>query len=304
MDIVLQIERLIAGFVDPGDNVVFDGIVFSNGNITYNTTTGVITFNDPGRYAINWWVATQSSMATDGAVFALSSSQGDLLEGNSPIKTGQVNGIGVIEVVTAPVTLSLINASNAPYFYSPIVPVVASLTIVQDDPAADGGGGAIIPFASGDILSVTVLAGGLVGLPGLVGFGDSAQSLIVLGATIDISGQANFAFSLPRDGTITSLSAFLSVTAALALLAPLTYTVQVYSSTTPDNIFSPVAGAAVDITIPGPIAFGDTFNGIVTGLSVPVTAETRLLLVASATGGGLVAGGTVAGFLSAGLGIE
>ena len=109
---------------------------------------------------------------------------------------------------------------------------------------------------------------------------------------------------MPRDGTITSLAAYLSATAALTLLAPMTYTVQLYSSTAPDDIFSPVAGALVNITIPGTIAIGDTFNGIVTGLNVPVTEQTRLLLVASATGGGLLVGDTVAGYVSAGLGID
>ena len=163
--------------------------------------------------------------------------------------------------------------------------------------------GAIIPFSSGDPLAVTVLAGGLVGLPGLIGFGNSIQALTVLGGTIDTSGLTNYAFSMPRDGTITALAAYLSATAILALLAPLTYTVQVYSSTTPDDIFSPVPGAVVNIVIPASIAIGDTFNDIATGLSIPVTEQTRLLLVASATGGGLILGGSVVGFVSAGLSI-
>ena len=71
---------------------------------------------------INWWVASQSTQATNGVVFALASSQGDLLEGNSPIKTGEVVGFGVIEITSAPQTLSLINASNAEVFYAVAVP--------------------------------------------------------------------------------------------------------------------------------------------------------------------------------------
>lgn len=167
---------------------------------------------------------------------------------------------------------------------------------------AAGAGGAIIPFSSGTPIAVTVIAGGLAGLPGLIGFGSSLQALTVLGPTIDTSSLTNFAFSMPRDGVITSLAAYLSATAALALITPLTYTVQVYSSDTPDDIFTPVAGAVVDITITGIVSIGDTFNGLATGLGIPVTEQTRLLLVASATGGGLV--GSVAGYLSAGLGID
>lgn len=78
--------------------------------------------------------------------------------------------------------------------------------------------------------------------------------------------------------------------------------VQIYASTTPDEVFAPVAGAAVDLTIPAIIAIWDAFNGIATGLSIPAAAETRLLLVASATGGGIAS--TILGSLSAGLGIE
>lgn len=132
-NIALQIERSIAGTVAAGSNVIFDTIVYTAGNISYNSLTGVITYNEPGRYVIEWWVATQSSVSTVGAVFALSSSQGDFLEGNSPIKTGEVFGVGIIDVVAAPVTASLLNASNGLFFYSTIVPLKATLVVVEDD---------------------------------------------------------------------------------------------------------------------------------------------------------------------------
>jgi Collagen triple helix repeat (20 copies). len=137
-NIVLQIERLAAGTVDVGANVIFDDTVYTSGNISYNAATGVITFHEAGIYILNWWVATQSSFSTNGAVFAFSSSQGDFLEGNSPIRTGVVPGLGVIEVAAAPVTASLINASTAAVFISAVVPVKASLIIVQDDISAIG----------------------------------------------------------------------------------------------------------------------------------------------------------------------
>ncbi|WP_258235260.1 exosporium glycoprotein BclB-related protein, partial [Paenibacillus agaridevorans] len=169
---------------------------------------------------------------------------------------------------------------------------------------ATGGGGAIIPFSSGGPLAVTVLVGGLAGLPGLIGFGGSAQALTVLGATITITGLTNYAFSAPRDGVITSLSSYIAATAGLTLLSPLTYRLQVYSSTTPNEVFSPIPGALVDIVIPTTIAIGNTYNNITTGLNIPVTPQTRLLLVASASGGGLLVAGSVVGSISAGLAIE
>ncbi|WP_330389787.1 hypothetical protein, partial [Cellulosilyticum sp. I15G10I2] len=59
-NIALQVERLAAGTVVSGGNVIFDTTVYSAGNISYNALTGVITFNEAGRYVLDWWVATQS----------------------------------------------------------------------------------------------------------------------------------------------------------------------------------------------------------------------------------------------------
>jgi hypothetical protein len=132
-NIALQIELLTAGSVATGANVIFDTTVYSSGNISYNGLTGVITFNEPGRYFVSWWVAIQSISSASGVVFSLSSSQGDFLEGNSPSKIGVIPGVGIIDVIAAPVTLSLLNASNALVYYSSIVPVTATLVIIEDD---------------------------------------------------------------------------------------------------------------------------------------------------------------------------
>ena len=80
-NIALQIERLAGGNVDSGSNVIFDNIVYSSGNISYNSGTGVITFNEAGRYVLDWWVATQTSTSPSFVVFTAVSSQGDNLEG-------------------------------------------------------------------------------------------------------------------------------------------------------------------------------------------------------------------------------
>jgi hypothetical protein len=42
INIALQIERIAAGTVASGSNVIFDTTVFSAGNISYNNLTGVI----------------------------------------------------------------------------------------------------------------------------------------------------------------------------------------------------------------------------------------------------------------------
>ncbi|MBP1924211.1 hypothetical protein J2Z76_000064 [Sedimentibacter acidaminivorans] len=132
-NIALQVERSTAGVVGINDNVVFDTIAYSSGNISYNSLTGVMTFNEAGRYVFNWWVATQISSSSNGTAFALSSSQGDFSEGASPIKTGEVVGVGIIDVTSAPVTVSLVNGSSSLVYYSPVVPITATLVVIQDD---------------------------------------------------------------------------------------------------------------------------------------------------------------------------
>ena len=256
-DVALQIELNSGSSVNALNNVIFDTITYSNGNISYNSTTGIITFNEAGRYEINWWVATQSSQATDGASFALSSSKGDFLVGASPIKKGEVVGIGIIDVVTAPVTLSLVNSSNATYFYAADVPLKASLIVVEDDIGPTGdtgptgatgdtgptgdvgptGPGAIIPFASGSIAILTTALGGVPGTQVLLAFGTNALGTLSEGV-IDIAGFSNMAFSMPRDGTITSIAAYLSIGAPVDLTgSTVTITAQLYSSATPDDSF-------------------------------------------------------------------
>ncbi|MEG0385810.1 MAG: exosporium glycoprotein BclB-related protein [Solibacillus sp.] len=183
-------------------------------------------------------------------------------------------------------------------------------------PTGTAGNGAIIPFSSGVPILPTTIGGGLVGAPSLIGFGSSSTMATALGATIDLTGAAgtllNFAFSVPRGGTITSLAAYFSATAAVALGVGtnLSIKAQVYVSGNPaNNIFSPIPAAQVTMTLtPAPvlgIVLGDHTSAIATGLNIPVTAGTRLLMVFSATMVGLLPiAGTAAGYASAGLSIS
>jgi BclB C-terminal domain-containing protein len=107
-------------------------------------------------------------------------------------------------------------------------------------PAGASGGGSIIPYASGGPITMTTIAGGLVGTTGLVGFGNSVSNVTLLGGTIDLSDTTiagpliNYAFSVPRAGTIESLAAFFSTTIDLTLIGTtVTVTAQLYRSTTP-----------------------------------------------------------------------
>jgi BclB C-terminal domain-containing protein len=148
--------------------------------------------------------------------------------------------------------------------------------------------------------------GGLAGTQGLIGFGAN-ETAVIVGGLIDTTGLVNVAFSMPRDGTITSIAAFFSVGASVALVgSSVTIRATLYQSTTPDNIFAPIPGAVVDLTPPltGLVNVGEVASGELSGLSINVTEGTRLLMVFSAfVSAGLDIATIITGFASAGVNI-
>jgi len=154
---------------------------------------------------------------------------------------------------------------------------------------------------------MTTVIGELIGTTTLVGFGSSVTGVSALGGTINTTTISDMSFSMPRDGTIASLAAYFSTTVALGLAeTTITLTAQVYQSTTPDNIFAPIPGALVVLVpaLTGAVGIGTISSGLTTGLSIPVTAGTRLLLVFAAdVTAGVDIATTVTGFASAGLNI-
>jgi len=178
-------------------------------------------------------------------------------------------------------------------------------------PAGVAGASAIIPFASGTPAVMTTIAGGLTGTVSLVGYGSSTSGVSTVGNNIDLTGgggvNLNYAFSMPRDGVITSVSAYFSTTVALSLVGTtVTVSAQIYCSPTPDNIFTPVPGAIVTLApaLTGVIANGAVSNGITTGLSIPVSSQTRCMPVFSTTSAGISLVNTVTGYMSGGLAIQ
>ncbi|MEC0108533.1 exosporium glycoprotein BclB-related protein [Paenibacillus taichungensis] len=171
------------------------------------------------------------------------------------------------------------------------------------------GSGAIIPYASGLPVALTTVLGGLLNTSSLVGFGNNATGISVNGGIIDLTGAAgtllNFAFSASRAGTITSLAAYFSTTAGLSLVgSTVTITAQLYHSTTPNNSFTAVPGAVVTLAPPltGILSLGTISSGLTTGLSIPVAAGDRLLMVFSASvTAGIDVASTIAGYASGSL---
>ncbi|WP_305000379.1 exosporium glycoprotein BclB-related protein [Taibaiella sp. KBW10] len=171
--------------------------------------------------------------------------------------------------------------------------------------------GTIIPFASGLPVTMTTIVGGLVGTTGLVGFGNSASGVSLAGGTLDLTGAAgtllNFAFVSPRAGTISSIAAQFSATTALSLIgSSVTVNAQLYTAPSGSNSFSAVPGASVNLApaLSGVISIGTTSSGLATGLSIPVVAGNRYILVFSATAAGITLVNTVVGYASGGLNIN
>jgi BclB C-terminal domain-containing protein len=167
--------------------------------------------------------------------------------------------------------------------------------------------GAIIPFASSQPAVTSVLGNGLADEGALVGFGAVANSVAVGGATIDLTGSPgtalDMAFVAPRNGTITSFGLFLSNVSTLALGGGTASVMgTIYHASAGSNTFSPLA---VSATIPftGTIVLGTTGNALTTGLSVPVIAGDRYILVLSATTTGLAVVVSLNVYASAGLNI-
>jgi len=73
----LYLERQLQGAITSSSNVIFDTLITSSGPISYDALTGVITINQPGKFLINWFVASQASAGSNSIAFSVMTSQGD-----------------------------------------------------------------------------------------------------------------------------------------------------------------------------------------------------------------------------------
>jgi len=157
------------------------------------------------------------------------------------------------------------------------------------------------------VTTLTTVLGGLAGTHGIIGFGANDTALVA-GGIIDTTGSFNLAFSMPRDGVITAISAYFSVGAAATLIgSTITITAQLWSSTAPNDVFSPIPGTLVTLSPPltGIVTVGTLSFGSLTGLSIPVTQDTRIMMVFSArVTDGIDIATIITGFASGGVSIE
>ncbi len=167
--------------------------------------------------------------------------------------------------------------------------------------------GSVIPFASGSPISITTNSFGNPATVALLGFGNNISGVTPVGGNIDLAtvSNGNYAFSMPRDGTIKSISMFFSTTSGTTVGGSFAnVNAQLYMSSPPSNFFTPVASTLINVFYPpGPIAIG-TFSYNWNALSVPVTNQSRLLLVFSISNPGGFVPLVMQGSASAGITIE
>jgi len=116
---------------------------------------------------------------------------------------------------------------------------------------------------------------------------------------------------MPRSGTLTEVSAYFCETAAVNLIGfGVTIFADVYTSTTPNNTFSFIPAATVTLApeLTGSVSAGTIRTGSTTGLSIPLSANTLVLVVFTARvtsiGGFFDIAQDFTGFASAGIVIE
>jgi BclB C-terminal domain-containing protein len=186
----------------------------------------------------------------------------------------------------------------------PTGPTGATGPVGPMGPTGPAGSSAIIPFSSGTPVILTTGASGTPRTLGLVGFGHNALGVLSPG-TLSLPGPIALAFPLPRGGIITSVAACFSIMSAQNLPdTSITVTAQLYTCEPAGDCFAPLAGTAVNLSSPtGSISAGDIISGISDDLSVPISEQTRLLMVYSATAAGVSPIATIAGYASSSVAI-
>ena len=163
--------------------------------------------------------------------------------------------------------------------------------------------GSIIPFSSGVTpVVLATLLGGVVGVPSLIGFGTAIPGVAILGNQIDLSGLITEAFSVPRAGNITAISASFTSTLGVTLLGSTTVQATVFQAPAGSSIFTATT-ATVNLAPPftGVLVGGETAFATATVGPIPVAAGDRLLMVYTIATEGITVAQVLTGTASAGI---
>lgn len=139
-------------------------------------------------------------------------------------------------------------------------------------------GGSIIPFSSGRQTIVENILGNRLG--SLIGFGSSVDLVPIANNTINLTGFFSEAFTVPRDGKITAISASYNALGGQVESGAVAIRAQIFHAPVGNNTFTGTS-ASVDLvpSITEPIPVGLLVFASATIQPVPVTAGDRLLMV-------------------------
>jgi len=116
--------------IQPNHPIVFDTVTASGGlgaQIDYDMTTGTITFLDAGIYCIDWFVAPQFGLTTDGSNWAIETSISGLrIICSSHTKVSVTAGFALIDAAAGE-TAQLVNVSSGALYLSQAVQSKAGL---------------------------------------------------------------------------------------------------------------------------------------------------------------------------------
>ncbi|WP_431811965.1 exosporium glycoprotein BclB-related protein [Lysinibacillus sp. FW12] len=139
--------------------------------------------------------------------------------------------------------------------------------------------GSIIPFSSGISLSVIEdILGAISG--SMLGFGSALNAVPIIGNTINLTNLFTEAFSVPREGKITAISATFAPIDGAILDGSVTIRAQIFLAPEGSNIFTGTS-ASVDLIPPitGPNPSGQIAFASANIPPVPVSAGDQLLMV-------------------------
>lgn len=114
----------------------------------------------------------------------------------------------------------------------------------------------------------------------------------------------NPAFLVPRDGIVTRIAAYFTVSADYELDGTVaTVTAELYEATAPGNVFTLILGSAVTLapSFSGTTPIGSNAVGVVTDLNIPVASGTRLMMVFKIFAANITSPLSIDGFISAGI---
>ncbi|MFJ7730646.1 exosporium glycoprotein BclB-related protein [Lysinibacillus sp. NPDC097231] len=163
--------------------------------------------------------------------------------------------------------------------FGPFVAIDINCINLEIENGAENDSGSIIPFASGITTSIVAIASGTTRVASLIGFGTAVNGVSILDDnTINLTSTLSEAFSVPRNGNITSISATFDAFFNPNRGGTQIITAQIFRAEAGTNIFTPT-NARVDLAPPitGPSATL-TF-GTANIEPLPVVAGDRLVMV-------------------------